>query len=412
MKLKKILKISLGVIIFFTLPTALLFGYVYFKYNEPLPISKPSPEADALALEMLDALNYDAYKNTDFIEFTFSNRHHFKWNKTNQTCEVYWKSYQVNLDLKHTKNSKVFVGNQAYNGIEKQEIIAKALGYFNNDTFWLVAPYKVFDKGTTRSIATNDAGEKGLLITYSSGGNTPGDSYLWHLDKNNKPKKFQMWTSILPIKGFPSSWSDWKTTETGAELPTFHSLSIIGIEISGIKTKVDSSVIYYPSKKSINEFSFQSKKVELDSLKNFKNLIKTIDSLRYNNIYPVVEFSNNDKKYKIRNFQQPAGTIVDYKCKDILEIYNSEIYQCGEVISNINNNYKTLEEFYISEVNNKMILITIDTLNSLDKTKEILLKIIESYSLLNKKYNTNKSFNIQYNLYKVTYPNKIIFEDL
>ena len=59
-----------------------------------------------------------------------------------------------------------------------------------------------------------------------------------------------------------------------------------------------------------------------------------------------------------------------------------------------------------------MILITIDTLNSLDKTKEILLKIIESYSLLNKKYNTNKSFNIQYNPYKATYPNKIIFEDL
>ena len=45
-------------------------------------------------------------------------------------------------------------------------------------------------------------------------------------------------------------------------------------------------------------------------------------------------------------------------------------------------------------------------------TKEILLKIIESYSLLNKKYNTNKSFNIQYNPYKATYPNKIIFEDL
>lgn len=237
MKLKKLLKIILGVIIFFTLPTALFLGYMYFKYNEPLPDAQPTSQADDLAYKMLDALNNNAYKNTDYIEFTFSNRHHYKWNKLENSCEVYWKSYQVDLDLSNTKNSKVFVGKQAYNGIEKQDIINKALGYFNNDTFWLVAPYKVFDKGTTRTIAKNEDGKKGLLVTYNSGGSTPGDSYLWHLDKTGKPTYFQMWTNIFPIQGFPASWSDWKTTETGAMLPTFHSLSVIGLEITNLKTE-------------------------------------------------------------------------------------------------------------------------------------------------------------------------------
>ena len=235
--IKRLLKIIVGVIIFFTLPTALLFGYVYFKYNEPLPISKPSKEADALALKMLNALNFDAYKNTDYIEFTFKNRHHYKWNKLENTCEVYWKQKQVNLDLNNLKNSEVIIGKQAYNGIEKDQYVNKALNYFYNDAFWLVAPYKVFDNDVTRSIAKNQAGEKGLLITYNSGGSTPGDSYLWHLDQNGKPKSYQMLTSILPIQGFPASWSDWTTTKTGAVLPTFHKLSMLGLKITGLKTE-------------------------------------------------------------------------------------------------------------------------------------------------------------------------------
>jgi hypothetical protein len=237
---KRLLKIVAGIIIFFTLPTALLFGYVYFKYNEDLPISKPSIEADVLAKKMLDALDYNAYKNTDYIEFTFKNRHHYKWHKLENTCEVYWKNFQVNLDLSNTKNSTVLVGKQIYNGIEKDQYIKKALDYFNNDTFWLVAPYKIFDTGTTRAISTNKAGEKGLLITYSSGGSTPGDTYLWHLDQNNIPKSFQMWTSIIPIQGFPASWDNWTRTKSGSQLPTFHTLGVFGLELTGIRTsKVD-----------------------------------------------------------------------------------------------------------------------------------------------------------------------------
>lgn len=45
-----------------------------------------------------------------------------------------------------------------------------------------------------------------------------------------------MWTSILPIDGLEASWSDWKTTETGALLPSFHKLLFLGIEIDNLKT--------------------------------------------------------------------------------------------------------------------------------------------------------------------------------
>jgi len=230
MKLKKILKIVTGIIIFLTLPS-LFFGFLYFKYNEDLPTGNQGKHADALATKMLNTLNYEAYKATNYIEFTFKRRHHFKWKKSENTCEVYWKNFKVNLDLNNHVNSMAYENEHE---IESTELIQKALDYFNNDTFWLVAPYKAFDTGTERRLVKIDNNKEALLITYTSGGSTPGDSYLWYLNDEGKPISFKMWTSILPIDGLEASWNDWVTTESGAQLPTFHKLMILGLEIDDV----------------------------------------------------------------------------------------------------------------------------------------------------------------------------------
>lgn len=234
MKLKKLLKISAGVIIFLTLPSLLFFGFVYFKYNEDLPVGESGLAAENLAQNMLKALDHEAYKNTNYLEWTFKNRHHFKWQKDEGTCLVYWKEYKVDLNLNEPSNSKAYVHNFKVDGEQADELIEDATNYFNNDSFWLVAPYKVFDSGVERSIVKAKNGENALLVTYTSGGTTPGDSYLWFLDKNNKPTKFKMWVDILPIGGLEASWTDWTTTESGAQLPTFHKLLFLGITIDDI----------------------------------------------------------------------------------------------------------------------------------------------------------------------------------
>jgi hypothetical protein len=237
MKIKRILKIIAGIIIFFGLPSLLLFGFVYFKYNEDLPIGQQGEQANVLAIKMLSALDYEAYKNTNYLEWTFKRRHHYQWQKNEKKCIVQWEDYKVNLDLSSYSNSKVYVHNFEVQGEKATELIKQAINYFNNDSFWLVAPYKVFDKGVNRSLVKLKNGEDGLLVTYTSGGSTPGDSYLWHLDKNGKPTSFQMWTSLLPIDGLEASWTDWKTTESGAQLPTFHKMLILGLEMGDVKGK-------------------------------------------------------------------------------------------------------------------------------------------------------------------------------
>ena len=141
----------------------------------------------------------------------------------------------VILDFENSNNSKVFAGKQEYNGSEKQAYIQKAQDYFNNDSFWLVAPYKVFDKGTERRLVTTKEGEKALLVTYTKGGTTPGDSYLWHLDETGKPKSFQMWVNILPIDGLEASWNQWTTTESGALLPTTHKFFVLNLDMGKVK---------------------------------------------------------------------------------------------------------------------------------------------------------------------------------
>ena len=74
-----------------------------------------------------------------------------------------------------------------------------------------------------------------MLITYSTGGVTPGDSYLWNLDEKGLPTSYKMWTKIIPIKGISSSWEDWITLDSGAKLSTTHDMGIMKSKMSNIK---------------------------------------------------------------------------------------------------------------------------------------------------------------------------------
>ena len=228
-KIIKILLILIGVLVIAGIA-------LYFIYNQPLPEGETGPKAEALAQKMLKATNYKAYQKTRYFEWSYAGgKHHYKWDKHNGQVEVQWDDYLVNLDLISPKSSIAYKSKERMNTQNAEGVIEKAISYFNNDSFWLVAPFKVFDKGTTRSIVVLEDGTEGLLVSYASGGTTPGDAYLWKLNAEGVPISYQMWVKIIPINGLEATWDDWKVMKTGVHLPGSHTLGPITLSMGEVK---------------------------------------------------------------------------------------------------------------------------------------------------------------------------------
>lgn len=230
--MKKLLKIF-GILIILGV---VAFGILYVIYNKALPEGQAGPKADALAQKMLNSVNNEAYQSTRFIEWSFlGGSHNYKWDKVRGHVEVKWDDYTADLNLYDTSSSIVTKKNTNLTAKESRDLWHTAWGYFNNDSFWLVAPFKVFDKGTERSIVTLEDGSEGLLVTYTGGGSTPGDSYLWKLNSNGFPESYQMWVKVIPIGGIEATWDDWQVMESGVFLPTKHEFGPFTIEMGKVR---------------------------------------------------------------------------------------------------------------------------------------------------------------------------------
>ena len=222
--MKKVLK-AIGAF----LAIVLLIGAIFYLVkNEPIPTGKEGEKAEALATKMMKAINYEAFENTEVLEWSFREKHFYKWFKSENIVEVSWDQNKVLLNTKQPNKSEVYVSDTK---TENQQLIQKATDYFNNDSFWLIAPFKIFDSGVERRIVKHN-NQDALLITYTSGGSTPGDSFLWILNDNGFPTSYKMWTSILPIGGIEASWRDWKKTDAGFLLPTKHSIDLFDVELT------------------------------------------------------------------------------------------------------------------------------------------------------------------------------------
>jgi len=113
-----------------------------FFLNESEPEGFEGTEADNLAKEMLTALNYEAYKDLRYLQFSFfRGEHHYRWDKHENVAEVIWDDYKVVMQL-DTKEARVFEkGAPMVNKVQAGAVVNEAWKYWCNDSFWLVAPF-------------------------------------------------------------------------------------------------------------------------------------------------------------------------------------------------------------------------------------------------------------------------------
>lgn len=225
----KILKI-LGVVLLILLVGGLIAGYFL---SESEPTATPSSEADLLAEKMMIAMNKPAWDSTVWLKWDFAGRNQYIWNKRDHFARITMGDDVAILNTKK-QTGKAYKGDKELGDEEGAEIIKSGWVNFCNDSWWLNAPMKANDPGTERSIVTLEDGRKGLKIEYKSGGVTPGDSYVWILNENNRPTSYKMWVEIIPVGGLEATWEQYETISTGAPISRLHKISAMDLIISDV----------------------------------------------------------------------------------------------------------------------------------------------------------------------------------
>ena len=223
--MKKVFKI----IGYLVLAVIILLGVTYVTLNEKKPVGIKGEKAEALARKMMQAVNKTAWDSTNVIAWTARSGYSYVWDKQRNLVQVSSKDSKVLLNI-YKHSGKVWNKQVEVTEVEKNKKgVDKAYKAFINDAFWLNPIVKIFDAGTERSIVNLADGREGLLISHTSGGVTPGDSYLWLVDANGVPTAWKLWVGVLPIGGVEMSWDNWITLPTGAKIATGHTLKSTSI---------------------------------------------------------------------------------------------------------------------------------------------------------------------------------------
>lgn len=233
-RMKKILKKTLKIAAWTFGVLLVLGGIGYLAVDEKLPTGVEGPEAEALTDKLFAAINKPAYDSLPYLQWTYRTGHHYFWDKKKNVVEVAYGKRRV-LIQPDSLRGMAYEDGILQTGKDNDDIVQKELTAFWNDGFWFVAPFKVRDAGTRRAVVTNDDGSKSLLVTYGSGGRTPGDHYLWHLDSNGRPTAWQLWVKILPIGGLRFGWEDWQQLPGGAWVSSTRSTKLLDLHVTDIK---------------------------------------------------------------------------------------------------------------------------------------------------------------------------------
>ena len=182
--------------------------------REPIPENATSgPGADQLARSVQQALYYQGgWERSRFIEWSFGGRKHL-WDRERGFVKSEWGDLVVLFRISGEKHHVTRAGVQL-RGAQAREVAEEAYAFWTNDSFWLYPARTFFDPGVERAVVPDpQSGEPQLLVRYTRGGVTPGDSYLFQLDAERRPVGWRVWTQNLPISGLYIPWGGMERIE-------------------------------------------------------------------------------------------------------------------------------------------------------------------------------------------------------
>jgi hypothetical protein len=216
---------------------ALLLALMIYLVGAPAPA--PAQEAaaegdpgkaEALADRVMEALGGDeAWGATRYIEFRFAGARTHWWDRytgrhrlegTNREGESYLVLHDID---DRGETGRAWIGGEPAEGEAAAELVKNAYAAWINDTYWLLAPYKLRDPGV--SLAYDGQETVGgvtydkLLLTFEGVGLTPGDRYWMYV--HPETGLVDRWAYVLESQEPPPTaweWKGWKSYGPGIML--------------------------------------------------------------------------------------------------------------------------------------------------------------------------------------------------
>lgn len=173
--------------------------------------------AAAVAARLMEALGgEEAWADTRFVSFGFAGRRSHWWDRhtgrhrlegTTQEGERY-----VVLQDVDERTGSVWLDGEKLEGERAAEMLENAYGAWINDTYWLIAPYKLRDPGVSlawdREETIDGRTYDVLALSFEGVGLTPGDRYWVWVDRESG--LMDRWAYVLehqPPDSEPAAWN-------------------------------------------------------------------------------------------------------------------------------------------------------------------------------------------------------------
>jgi hypothetical protein len=159
-------------------------------------IQNPAPDpAEALAARVEAALGgREAWDETRFLSFGFAERRMHWWDRytgrhrvegTDREDRKYVVLHDVDDRGAATGSGRAWLDGEEQEGDVLAGLLENAYGAWINDTYWLLAPYKLHDPGVTLSHDGTETVDgvtyEKLKLTFEGVGLTPGDTYWMYV---------------------------------------------------------------------------------------------------------------------------------------------------------------------------------------------------------------------------------------
>jgi hypothetical protein len=194
------------------------------------PAARADEKADALGHELIAALGgQGSWEKARQFQFDFVVEREGKaiarfshaWDRytgdyrltgTDKTGAPFAVYFNVN-----TRKGEVFVNGKSVEGEQAAAQLQNAYERFINDTYWLLAPWKVFDPGVNRTYDGEkpcpDGGACDVLkLSFENVGLTPKDVYwLWITRDGRRMVQWQYVLNGASDEPTTAAWKDWRT---------------------------------------------------------------------------------------------------------------------------------------------------------------------------------------------------------